>query len=220
LQNIGDVSEPVQTRFGFHIIKLLDKKGYPSFEEMAQSIYTAMKQGEWNHDLSRSFDERQKEKLGYTLNMAAYDELLKLCNDYFPTDTAFYNRASTLTKTLMSLNGRDHLQAEFAEYVRLKPLSKQTFSKDYLDEMFLFFVREIVTALERIALEDNNPEFTKLMNEYHDGILLFEVSSDRVWSQPVEEQAKIEQEWINELNTKFKVEINWNVLNNLKNYLK
>jgi len=126
-----------------------------------------------------------------------------------------------MTKPIMRLNAidRDFPQAEFAEYVKLKTLSNLTFSEDYLNEMFVFFVREIVTNLEKIDLEEKNPEFRKLMNEYYDGILLFEVSSNKVWSHPIEEQEKIEQEWLKELNEKFKVDINWNVLNNLKNYL-
>jgi len=220
LKNIGDVSEPVQTRFGVHIIKLLDKKPYLSFEEMAQSIYTTMKQGEWIHELSKSFDERQKAKLDFTFFPEAYDELIKLCSDYFPSDEQFYNQAITMTKPIMRTNESEHPQYEFAEYVRLKPLSQKTFSEDYLNEMFVYFVREIVTNLERMDLEEKNPEFKKLINEYYDGILLFEVSNDRVWSRPVEEQEKIEQEWLNELNQKYKVEINWKVLNNLKKYIK
>ena len=222
LENIGDISEPVQTRYGFHIIKLIDKKGYPSFEEMAQSIYMTMSQGDWIHELFMAFDESQKEKFGFVFNQEAYNELLQLCALYFPTDTAFYNKAITMTKPIMRLNkiDRDFPQDEFAEYVRLKPLAKQTFSEDYLNEMFLYFVREIVTNLEKMELEETNTEFQQLMNEYHDGILLFEVSNERVWSQPVEEQAKIEQEWVKELNSNYKVEINWKVLNNLKNYLK
>jgi len=220
LKNIGDVSEPVQTRLGVHIIKLLDKKPYPSFEEMAQSIYTSMKQGEWNHELSRSIDERLKAKLGFTFYPEAYGELIELCRDHFPTDTGFYNQATMMMKPIMRTNESEHSQDEFAEYVRLKLLSKQTFSEDYLNEMFVFFVREIVTKLERMDLEEKNPEFRKLINEYHDGILLFEISNDRVWSRPVEDQDKIEQEWLSELNQKYKVEINWKVLNNLKKYLK
>ena len=220
LKNVGDVSEPVQTRFGYHIIKLLDRREYPSFEELAPAIYTTMKQGEWNHVLSKSFDERQKEKLGFTFYQEAYNELLKLCDDYFPTDDEFYNQASTMLKPIMRMSEKDFPQDEFAVYVRLKELSNLTYSGDYLNEMFLFFVREIVTNLEKIDLEEKNPEFRKLMNEYHDGILLFEVSNIRVWNQPVEEQEKIEQEWIKELNEKYKVDINWPVLNNLREYLK
>jgi len=220
LEQIGDVSEPVRTRFGYHILKLLDKREYPSYEEMEQSYYVTMKQGEWIHELSKTFDERQKAKFGYTFNQEAYNELLKLCEDYFPADTGFYNLAITMTKSLMRTNETNHLQDEFAEYVSLKSsLSSKTYSGDMLNEMFLFFVREIMTELEKRDLE-NNKEFIQLINEYHDGILLFEVSSTRVWDKPVEEQAKIEQEWIKELNKKFKVDINWKVLNNLKNYLK
>jgi peptidyl-prolyl cis-trans isomerase SurA len=220
LKNTGDVSEPVQTRYGFHLIKLLDKKGYLSFEEMAQSIYTSMKQGEWIHELNKAFDERQKEKMGFAFDRQAYDELLNLCQDHFPKTDDFFNIASTMPKPIMRTNESEHPQGEFAEYVRLKPLSKQTFSEDYLNEMFLYFVREIVTALERMDLEERNPEFKKLINEYHDGILLFEISNDRVWRHPVEEQAKLEEEWIKELNLKHKVVINRKVLNNLKKYIK
>ena len=233
LENIGDVSGPVQTRYGYHLIKLLDRKGYPSFDEMAPSIYTAMKEGtgEWSRELSKSFDEQLKEELNFTFYQEAYNELLNLCDDYFPTDTGFYNLASTMSKPIMRMNERNFPQDEFAEYIRIDylrkhpltdspmPMSNQTYSKDYLNEMFLFFVREIATHLGKIDLEERNPEFRKMLNEYYEGILLFEISSNRVWNQPVEEQTRIEQDWIKELNEKYEVEINWNVLNNLKNYL-
>ena len=219
LEKIGDISEPVKTRFGYHIIKLLEKRDYPSFEEMAQSIYMAMNQGEWKHELSKSFDEQQKEKLGYTINQEAYNEMLKLCDDFFPTDTAFYNRTSEMTKTLMHMNGIDFPQYEFADYVGLKPSSKKTYSGDFLNELYTLFVREIITELIKMDLE-NNPEFVNLINEYYDGMLLFEVSDNKIWSKPLEEQENLEKEWIQELNKKFKVTINKKVLNNIKKYLK
>jgi len=218
LENIGDVSKPVRTRFGYHIIKLLGKTDYPSFEEMAQSIYTSMQQGDLNQELYKVFDERQKEKMGYIFYQDAYNELLKLCDNYFPTDTSFYSLTSQMTKPIMQMQGMDFPQYEFVDYIRLRATSLRTFSGDFLNEQYTLYVREIIFRLIERNVE-NDPVFINLMNEYHDGILFFEVSDTKVWSKPIEEQENLEREWLKELNKKYKVTINKKVLNNLKKYL-
>ena len=220
LENIGDVTEPVQTRYGYHIIKLVGKRDYPTFEELEYAIYMAMSQGEWKHELYKVFDERQKEKLGYTFYQEAYNELLRLSDDYFPTDDEFYSRANQLDKPLMRMNEQDFPQYEFVDYMRVKPISLKTYSGDFLHEQYQLFVREIITKLIQLNLEEGYPEFSQLMNECHDGILLFEVSNTRIWEKPLEDQARLEQEWMKELNQKYKVVINRKVLNNIKKYLK
>lgn len=219
LNNVGEISKPVKTRYGYHILKLLDRKERPSYSDVERNIYREMKDGEWNFELFESFDEAQKKRFGYIFYQDAYNELLKLCDDYFPTDTEFYNRASQMTKTLMQINGLDFPQSEFAEYLKLYPSSTKTYSVDFLNEVYQLFIREIVTELERRTLNDDHPEFPKLMQEYRDGILLFEISSDRVWDKPVEEQAELEKQWIKELNNKFEAKIDWKVLKNIKNYI-
>jgi len=218
LENIGDVSKPVRSRFGYHIIKLLDKSDYPSFEDMEQSLITSMKQGDLINELNQVFDDRQKEKMGYTVYRDAYNELLQLSDEYFPTDNEFFNRASQMTKPLMQLQGKDFPQYEFVDYIRLRATSIKTYARDFLNDQYTLYVREILLRLIERDLE-NNPEFINLMNEYHDGILFFEVSEERVWSKPVEEQEKLEREWIQELNKKYKVTINKKVIDNLKQYL-
>ena len=219
LENIGDVSKPVRTRFGYHIIKLLEKNDYPSFNEMSQSLYAAMAEGDLIHDLHKVFDNTQKAKMGYVFYPDAYDELLRLCDDYFPTDTGFYNLASEMLKPVMQLKGQNFPQYEFADYIRLKSTSQKTYSGDFLNDQYTFFVREILLKLIEMDLE-NYPEFKNLMNEFHDSILLFEVSDTRVWSKPIEEQERLEQEWIQELNQKYKVTVNKKIINNIKKYLK
>jgi peptidyl-prolyl cis-trans isomerase SurA len=216
----GEIAEPVRTRYGYHIIKLLSRKEPAPFEEMERGMFTTMKQGERNFELYKGFDEREKEKYGYVFYQDAYDELQRICDDYFPTDTNFYNQASQLTKTLMHLNGTDFPQNEFAEYLRMYPFSTKTYSGDFMNEVYRLFIRDIVTELDKRGLEEQHPEFGQLVKEYHDGILLFEVSNDRVWNKPLEDQARLEEEWIKELNGKFETEINWKMLNNIKKYLK
>jgi peptidyl-prolyl cis-trans isomerase SurA len=119
----------------------------------------------------------------------------------------------------MHLNGIDFPQSEFAEYLRQYPFSTKTYSGDFLREVYGLFIRDIVTELGRRGLEVEHPEFQQLVKEYHDGILLFEVSNRRVWEQPLEEQARLESEWIAELTAKYPVEINWKLLKKLKKYI-
>ena len=219
LENIGDVSKPVRTRFGYHIIKLLAKNDYPSFDDMSESIYTAMSEGDLVHDLHKVFDTTQKAKMGYIFYADAYNELQKLCDDYFPTDSGFYALAIQKSKPLMQLKGQNFPQYEFADYIIKRATSQKTYSGDFLNEQYTLFVREILLKLIERDLE-NDPEFVNLMNEYHDGILFFEVSDARVWSKPIEEQEGLEQEWIQELNNKYKVTVNKKIINNIKKYLK
>lgn len=219
LKDTGDFTRPVRTRYGYHIIKLLDRRPMAPYEELEEMYYTTMRQGDRNFELFKSYDDMMKKKYGYTFNQEAYDELQRLCDDYFPTDTNFYNRAKTMHKTLMHLNGTDFPQSEFAEYLRLYPFSTKTYSGDFMSEVYQLFIRDIIRTLERRELDANHPELEKLMKEYRDGILLFNISNERIWSHPIEEQAKLEADWVKELNKKYEVKVHRKVLNNLKQYL-
>jgi peptidyl-prolyl cis-trans isomerase SurA len=160
-----------------------------------------------------------KAKYNYKIYPEAYDELLALADDFFPTDTNFYKRGRVMEKTLVTIDTLVFPQYEFVEYMVRRPLSAMTYSKDYLNDMFTMFDKDITTELERRSLEKNNPEYNMIVKEYYDGILLFEISNKRVWGRPVEEQETLETEWVKEINEKYPVQINWKILKKLKKYL-
>ena len=83
----------MNTRFGYHIIKLIEKKGIPSFDDKKKAWSRQMAQGERNFEYYGAFDERMKKEYGYCFYPEAYAELQALCNDYFPSDPAFYEKA-------------------------------------------------------------------------------------------------------------------------------
>lgn len=216
LNTPGELSQPVKTRFGYHIIKLIEKTGIPSFEEKKKVWSRQMAQGEFNFEYYKAFDERMKKEYGYVFYPEAYAELQALCNDYFPTDKEFYEKAKDMNKTLIHLVDTDFPQSEFAYYIQRCPFSTKTYAGDFMQEVFDLFIRDIVTTTERKNLETKHPEFNHLMQEYRDGILLFNISNQKVWSQPAADQSRLEEEWLKELNAKYPVTINWKLLKKLK----
>lgn len=212
LNTPGEVSGLIETRFGYHIIKLKTKKERPSFEKTKKSLMKQMGQGERNFELYQAFDDRMKKEYGYVFYPEAYAELEALCNDYFPSDRAFYEKAEKMEKTVMHLDGVDFPQNEFAYYIQRCPFSTKTYGGDFMWEVYNLFIRDIVTTSERKNLEEKHPEYKHLMQEYRDGILLFDISNQKVWSKPAAEQMKLEEEWISELNKKYPVVVNWKLL--------
>ncbi|WP_102407924.1 peptidylprolyl isomerase [Parabacteroides bouchesdurhonensis] len=212
----GQISELVKTRFGYHIIKLIDKPEVLPFDKEKKKMMRVMGQGERNFELFKAFDDRMKKEYGYIFYPEAYAELQALCNDYFPTDPAFYEKAKNMNKTLFHVNNKDFPQSEFAYYIQRCPYSTKIYAGDFMQEVFDLFVRDIVTTAERENLTIKHPEFQHLMQEYRDGILLFEISNREIWSKPAEEQKTLEAEWLKKLNQKYPVSINWKLINNIK----
>jgi Parvulin-like peptidyl-prolyl isomerase len=213
LENIGDISEPIKTGFGYHFIKLIEKQPRPSFEEQKVNIAAAMRQGEWNFEYYDAFDSRLRREYGYVLYPEAYDELQKICDDYFPTEDDFFEKAKDLNNVLFRINDRDFSQIEFLIYLQRNPFSTKTYSGDLMREVYDLFLRDLVVLLERENLETKHPEYLHLLNEYRDGILLFEISNAMIWTRPIEEQAELEKKWLEELKIKYPIVIkNWDLL--------
>ena len=216
LNTPGEISHPIKTRFGYHVIKLIEKRGIPSFEEKKKSWSRTMAQGERNFEYYKAFDEYLKKEYGYVFYPEAYAELVALCNDHFPTDKEFYEKAKDMNKTLVHLVDTDFPQSEFAYYIQRCPFSTKTYAGDFMQEVFDLFIRDIATTAERKNLETKHLEFPHLMQEYRDGILLFNISNQKVWSKPAAEQPKLEEEWLKQLNKEYPVTINWKLLKKLK----
>jgi len=215
LSSVGEISKIVETPHGYHILKLIGKKPRRSFGEEKESLIAGMSKGEYNFDIYKVADERLKKGLGYVFHPEAYAELEELSHDYFPSDEAYFEKAQYMEKPLLHLNETPFDQKEFAYYMQRNPFSVKTYAGDFMKEVYDLFVRDLVTITERNSLETKYPEYLHLIQEYRDGILLFEISNQMIWSQPVAEQASLEAEWIKRLNEKYPVVINWDIVKKL-----
>ncbi|MDD4771107.1 MAG: peptidylprolyl isomerase [Bacteroidales bacterium] len=182
---IGAYSEPFQTNFGWHIVQALEKQPYPSMEELRSDIAGIINRDERALEPKRQFVEKLKylyqfrEVAGSLDDFIAAGERIRV-----HADSSLFRSLLISGKPLFQLAEHVKSQRDFAQY-----LNAQSNAFTHVLKQYDAFVQESVLKYEDLRLEYKYPEFRHLIQEYRDGILLFEISNQEVWdkaSQDVE----------------------------------
>ncbi len=186
LQNKGDISEPIQSPYGWHIIKLIDTKPIPTYESKKEEFSRMVKRDERADFGRKSFVEKLKKEYKFKLdkknNLADFYVLLEgnaLADSAFQANLT----AAALNKPAFSFAKKKFTQADFTDYLLKNTSSYKSSANDVIDEKFTAFIEKELMDYENSQLEKKYDDFRLLMQEYHDGILLFEVSNEQVWEK-------------------------------------
>lgn len=182
LKNKGDISAPIQSAYGWHIIKLIDKKGIESFENMRADLEQKVKRDERANFGQKSFVAKLSKDYNFTVNTPNLDEFSKLLNNKSISDSVYLVETSKLNKPLFNIANKQYSQSDFAGYLKNNDQSGNVVA-DVIKDKFDSFVEKELLAYEDSQLEKKHDDFRFLINEYHDGILLFEVSNNEVWDK-------------------------------------
>jgi peptidyl-prolyl cis-trans isomerase SurA len=169
LKNIGDYTEPIETAYGYHIIKKLDTKPVPTFEESKTMLETRIKQDPERSITSKQvFVDKLKVEYNYNENVETKNKL----NNKNSNDTLDFTNLE-----LFNIDNKSYTVEQFQKY-----LQKQNAEPVPFLSQFNNWVEYEITALENSKLEMKYPDFRYLIQEYHDGILLFNISEEKIWN--------------------------------------
>ncbi len=202
LKQKGDYSEPFQTNYGWHIIKLVDRKPIGSFEEEKDEISKRIPRSDRNMEIQNSFIVKTKANYGFTENAAALSELTKAVTDSIFTASWKVEQAAGLDKNLFTIGTKTYTQADFAKQLATTQRNGQKSDiAAYVQQQYYTFVNEAIAKYADSQLESEKPDFKALISEYHDGILLFDLTDKKVWSKAVKDTVGLQQYYEANKNT-------------------
>ncbi len=196
LVNIGDLSAPIETPYGWHIIKLLDKKGLGSFEDEKAELKKKVEKDARAQVKRTSLVNKLKKEYGYKEYSARVNEFKPLVMRTFATaKLSFEVLAENLNNTIFTLEETAYTQKDFTAFLAkaLRKVKSKTLSSSFVDEAFITWSEEVVIAYENANLESKYNEFRLLMQEYRDGILLYELTDTKIWSRAVKDTAGLKE---------------------------
>ena len=180
LKNIGDISAPFRTEYGWHIIALLERKEISSFEDIKSELKRKIESDSRIELSNKALFAKLHKTYKVTNNPAVYNAFrMKAAN--FVNKGKFSSPIDDDNK-LFSINGQKIKISSFVNYI----LSNQTVGSD-IDKMYIDFVDEKLLEYEESQLESKYPEYKALLQEYRDGILLFDLTNTKVWNKAIED---------------------------------
>ena len=193
IERKGDYSRPFKSSYGWHIVELLDKKGIGSFEEMKPELQQNIDRSDRISARNDLFLARLKKEYGFTEYEEALDPIYGAVDSTLGLGTWKAGRLKDLDNTLIKIGDLNIPAGEFASYVEEKQYhGKAREPRIWIDQLYKSFSDESVLAYEDRKLPEKYPEFRYIYQEYHDGILLFDIMDQRVWSRAIEDTTGLE----------------------------
>jgi len=200
LKNPGDISQPVRSPYGWHIIRLVQKKPLGSFDEVKDAIKKQIDHDQRSTIAQEAFINDIKKEYSFKEYPAAKTALLTKMDSTLKKATWKATSIGSMNDPLFTLTAantdgkagmvtKSFTQSDFASYIETNERKFAYLSKPELiySKLYDQYVNTSLLGFEQGRLEEKYPAFRDLMREYQDGILLFELTDSKVWSKAVKD---------------------------------
>lgn len=205
---VGEYSQPFQSRYGWHIIKLLKQETMPAFESMIPYYRSRMTRGERATKPQHIFVEQCKERYGFVdytatktskKKKAPYAASLQavravVTDSVFSAIFNYDSNSITDMRPLFRIGDREYNSRQFARHIydnkKVRPLCNLDV---FVAERYRDFVSDMVLAYADSRLETDNPEFGALIDEYRHGLMIFNYNDQMVWTKALQDTVGFER---------------------------
>lgn len=186
LTKLNPISKPFQTQYGWHIVKLIEKFPLKSLDELRPELENKIGKDERSRLIEKSMNSKLRKKYSIVKDKKMYTLISKKITPEIyeskwvvPTDSLHYS------SKLFTINSFPISGYSFLKYINENQKSNQTIKP--IDKLVNAFYENFVDVMLKKYNDDNleneHPEFAAVMEEYRDGLLLFELMEKEIWQR-------------------------------------
>ncbi len=188
----GDVSDPIETTFGAHLIQLIERNAPPSYEEAYEDLKTLAGQlprmALAEEALARDIIRTRQGRVDTALALNAFagippDSILALPNAGLD--------AAAVADTFFALGDSTWTLGDLAEAAGNPGRRAGSDTESTVRALVSSFAKEAALNTEAARLEERDDEFAKIMQEFRDGLMLFALMEDSVWTAAEQDSAAL-----------------------------
>ncbi|MFC3878964.1 peptidylprolyl isomerase [Algoriphagus namhaensis] len=181
----GEISPPVKTQYGYHILRLEGKRPLESFDNMEKSLRSKILRASRSSLIESQVMAIQKSRYNFQENdgnVMSLETALKAKTVATYADAM--EEAGLTTNELFAIGESRFTGSDFLAFVSQKERIPGVDQNNF-DTWYTAFVATSLNKAEDQDLLRNNKEYQMTLNEYRDGILLFSLMNQEVWQKGI-----------------------------------
>ena len=183
LKEKEDISEPIQTQFGWHILKLIDKQAVKEFNSLKLDLESQVRKD----SRSQLVKSKMLAKLLSQYQLTGLNPNLPLLKSNIVYDrsnkTWKFSDQIKDSKSFLVIQKTSYSFGDFLNFLNnnSKLINPNWATEFALNKQYKIFLEQSVFRYKKDNLENENQDFANILNEYREGLLLFELMQDKIW---------------------------------------
>ncbi|MBA09877.1 MAG: peptidylprolyl isomerase [Flavobacteriaceae bacterium] len=184
LQNNGDISIPFKTSYGWHIVKLYNKTPLASYEQLKSDLEQQVKRDSRSKLISSAMSKKLRQNYKVPEAAVVLPNFLDFFDEEFFKNTWTLSESFEGSKQFIVIGNKQLVYSDFYNYLNnsKRGLKVRQSVTDFVTTQYENFVNSEVLKYHEENLEFVNVDFANILNEYREGLLLFDLMEDKVWN--------------------------------------
>ena len=202
LKEIGAISEPIQSQFGWHILKLISKTPVEPYEQIKVDLEQKVKRDARSKIIRQKMLEKLKQQ--YTISQPSLESVVAKIQKNDADDT-WEVEASMEPQVFLKIESQELSYRDFLDLLNKNKRSfkASTGKSKFISNQYALFLGNNLFQYKKNNLINENEDYANVLKEYEEGLLLFDIMENKIWKGAQLDSIGLKS-YYNENTSKFK----------------